>query len=299
MVDLIHLSYSDLGDEADRIAKTQSGRTFAGVFGIPRGGTYVAMMVAQRLGLPLLEEPTDGALIVDDLVDSGDTWRRWNDKGAAFDALYRKPLSPLLAAPAASQVDGWLVFPWERHEGSAGPEDAVRRLLQGIGEDVNREGLIATPGRVVRAFREMTDGYGAEPAKILATTFDEQSDEMIVVSNVEFTSLCEHHMLPFTGYATVGYLPQGRVVGLSKLPRLVDAFAHRLQVQERMTRQIAEAIDDTLKPLGVGVVVTAHHSCMGIRGVRKSNARMTTSALFGAMRDNGMARAEFLSHHQA
>lgn len=172
---------------------------------------------------------------------------------------------------------------------------AVRSLLLVVGEDPGREGLQDTPGRVCRALVEMTRGYGMNAEEILATTFDEFCDQMVVVSGVRFASLCEHHMLPFTGHATVGYIPRTRVVGLSKLARLVEMFACRLQVQERMTFEIADAISAYLDPIGVGVVVAAHHACMGSRGARQPDGVMTTSALAGAMRDKPEARAEFLA----
>lgn len=176
-------------------------------------------------------------------------------------------------------------------------ERAVRVLLDELGEDVDRPGLADTPARVVRALRELTSGHDVDPAELLAVTFPDEYDEMVLVRGVDFTSLCEHHLLTFTGTATVAYIPTpGRgVVGLSKLARLVDCYARRLQVQERMTQQIALAIDKHLQPVGVGVVVRARHSCMGCRGVRKPGAEMVTSALLGAMRDEPQTRAEFLT----
>lgn len=170
--------------------------------------------------------------------------------------------------------------------------DAVRDLLALIGEDPDREGLVDTPSRVVRAWLELTAGYEQDPAAILATTFAERADEMVLVRDVPFASVCEHHMLPFHGTVTVGYLPRDRVVGLSKIPRLIECYARRLQVQERMTTQIADAMMEHLSPLGVGVLVTGYHSCMAMRGVQK-HGEMVTSSLLGKFRDE--ARAEFLS----
>jgi GTP cyclohydrolase I len=172
---------------------------------------------------------------------------------------------------------------------------AVEILLEFIGEDTDRPDLADTPTRVAKAWMEMTAGYEMNPKEILSTCFEDNTDELIVVRGIEFTSLCEHHVLPFVGTATVGYIPTGRIVGLSKIPRLVECFAKRLQVQERMTRQIAEAMVDNLAPLGVGVVVQASHSCMGCRGVRQPSAQMVTSSVLGALRDVPQARAEFLS----
>jgi GTP cyclohydrolase I len=300
VADRVHLSWDDIEREAEAIARRHVG--VERVFGIPQGGTPVAALVAAFLDVPhLLRDPLGGkesgrqaiagTLVVDDLVDSGRTAARYLNAGMEFDACFRKAVSPLSAAPSAPIVDGWAVFPWER---VTGPEDAVVRLIEHCGEDPSREGLVKTPDRVVKAYGEMTAGYGVDVAALLSTTFGEHSDEMVVLSGVEFTSLCEHHLLPFTGTATVGYIPQGRVVGLSKMARLVDAYARRFQIQERMTGQIADAMQDHLAPLGVGVVIQAHHSCMSVRGVRKPGATMTTSAMYGAMKHSDAARAEFL-----
>src|SRR5579872_1992369 len=171
--------------------------------------------------------------------------------------------------------------------------DAVVDLLRFIGEDPARDGLADTPDRVIRAWREMTAGYDQDPAEILGRTFDEPSDELIVLSGVAFHSVCEHHLLPFQGTACVGYLP-GKVVGISKLARLVDCFARRLQIQERVTRQIAEAIMLHLDARGAAVIVRAHHLCMGCRGVRQPGADMITSSMAGSLRSDATTRSEFL-----
>jgi GTP cyclohydrolase I len=171
---------------------------------------------------------------------------------------------------------------------------AVVRLLEWIGEDPTREGLRDTPKRVVKAFREMTAGLHQQPAEVLGTVFNETSDQMVVVRGIRFSSMCEHHLLPFTGTAAVGYVPDGRVIGLSKIPRLVEVFGKRPQVQERMTNQIAQALMEHLRPQGVGVIVKAHHSCMGCRGVRQPDAEMVTSCLLGCMKDDPKARSELL-----
>jgi GTP cyclohydrolase I len=292
-----HLTWNEITTEAQNLADRHQGRSNAidKVYGIPQGGAPVALLVAQMTGLRMTEHPQLGStLIVDDLVDTGNTASKYVDAGYPFDALYRKPWSPTSLAPNATQVTDWLGFPWERDDGE--PTDAVIRLLQHIGEDPTRDGLRDTPKRVVKALRELTEGYSKDPAEILSTTFDVSFDEMIVLTDVPYNSLCEHHMLPFTGTATLGYIPKvgGRVVGLSKLARLLDCFARRLQVQERMTNQIAQAIQDNLDPLGVGVVIRGNHSCMCARGIRKSG-EMVTSSLLGQMRHDGTVRAEFLA----
>jgi GTP cyclohydrolase IA len=172
-------------------------------------------------------------------------------------------------------------------------ERAVEVLLRVIGEDPGRNGLCDTPARVVKALLEMTAGYDESPADILSTTFAEHSDELIVLRGIDFHSMCEHHLLPFMGVAHVGYLP-GKVVGISKLARVVHCFARRLQIQERMTQQIASAVETHLEARGVGVIVSAHHLCMGCRGVRLPATQLVTSAMLGTLRNSAETRSEFL-----
>jgi GTP cyclohydrolase I len=179
--------------------------------------------------------------------------------------------------------------------GSQIPE-AIRTLLSELGEDPSREGLAGTPDRVRRMYAELTDGYRTDPEALLNTAaFEVDYDEMVVVRDIEFFSLCEHHLLPFFGKAHVGYLPRGRVIGLSKIPRIVDMYAHRLQVQERMTQQVATFLMERLAPKGVGCVVEATHLCTVMRGVRKQNATMVTSAMLGTFRRDAKTRTEFLT----
>lgn len=170
---------------------------------------------------------------------------------------------------------------------------AVRTLLLFVGEDPDRDGLVNTPARVVRAWAELTAGYKEDAAEILSTTFAERYDEMVVMRGISFHSLCEHHILNFSGTVSLGYIP-GKVVGISKLARLVQCFAKRLQIQERMTQQIAQAIEAHLEAKGVGVVIRAHHLCMGCRGVRQPETELVTSSMLGDLRKQGSARAEFL-----
>ncbi len=170
----------------------------------------------------------------------------------------------------------------------------VARLLEELGEDPTREGLIDTPRRVADSLRFLTEGYDLDPAEIVGdAVFNEDYDDLVVVRDVNFFSLCEHHLLPFFGRAQIAYLPKGRVVGLSKVPRIVDAFAHRLQIQERLTRQIAQALNDVLEPDGVAVVVEARHLCMEMRGVEKQGSETLTSCMLGTFRDDPRTRAEF------
>lgn len=256
------------------------------VHGIPRGGSCALLYLITH-GLPLrpVTMPDQAEVILDDIIDSGATQKRHEASGKPFLALVNKRPEMLDAGI------GWVIFPWESE---TGPEDAVVRLLEGIGEDPKREGLVETPRRVRRALTEMTEGYGQDPAAILSKTFDEPYDEIIVLKAIPFTSLCEHHLLVFEGTVDIGYLP-GKVVGLSKLARLVDCFSRRLQIQERLTRQLAESIVQHLEARGVGVVVRAIHSCLSCRGIRKSGSTMVTSAMLGVFRDKPECRAEFLA----
>jgi GTP cyclohydrolase I len=174
-------------------------------------------------------------------------------------------------------------------------EQVVRRQLELIGEDPEREGLLKTPSRVAKALSWLTRGYELDPAEVIGDAlFAENHENMVMVRDIELYSMCEHHMLPFFGRAHVAYIPDGKIVGLSKIPRVVEVFARRLQVQERLGEQVADALEDVLKPKGVGVVIEAVHLCMMMRGVEKQNSRTITSSLRGVFKDDARTRSEFL-----
>jgi GTP cyclohydrolase I len=174
-------------------------------------------------------------------------------------------------------------------------EQSIRNMLEIVGEDPDREGLLKTPERVYKAFNFLTKGYKQDPKEVLnEALFTSSNDEMVLIRDIEFYSMCEHHLLPIIGRAHVAYIPDGKVVGLSKIPRMVEVFARRLQIQEQMTEQIADAITDVIKPKGVGVVIQARHMCMEMRGVEKVNSITTTSALRGMFREQ-KTRSEFLN----
>jgi GTP cyclohydrolase I len=176
-------------------------------------------------------------------------------------------------------------------------EVAVREILFHIGEDPERQGLVKTPERVARMYDELTSGYHTDPVKLVnGALFDVDYDDMVIVKDIDFYSMCEHHMLPFLGRVHVAYIPNGKVIGLSKIPRIVEMFARRLQIQEQMTQQIADFIQEVLDPHGVAVVVEGMHMCSIMRGVKKANASMTTSAMLGSFREDPKTRAEFLDH---
>lgn len=253
------------------------------LWGIPRGGQIVAGLTGRAV-----DTPAEADVIVDDICDSGATMQR-----------YQSLEKPVWALVTKQPGDGWVRFPWEDHDPTADLADTVRRQLEWVGEDPGREGLRETPTRVIRTLGELTAGYGQDPAEVLTVTFEAAYDQMVLVRDIPFFSLCEHHLLPFHGVVSIAYIPDGgRVVGLSKLPRLVHCFARRLQLQERLTEQIATTLDHVVRPLGVGVMVTGEHLCMRMRGIQ-STGQMRTSALRGVLLHKPEARMEFLSLVQA
>ena len=275
----------EMGHDEVSVRLTETGVDKPGytVHGVPRGGACAVQYLRKARAVAV---PGQADVILDDIIDSGKTRDRYR---------VRYPSKRFVALVDKTEGDceiGWVKFPWE---GESSPEDAVVRLLEYIGEDPTRDGLADTPDRVIRSFEEMTSGYSEDPKEILGKVFAQDHDEMIISAGIRFSSLCEHHMLPFSGTAAVGYIPwNGKVVGLSKLARVVGAFSHRLQIQERLTQQVASSISKALNPLGVGVVMRAHHSCMGCRGVRQPDSEMVTSCMTGVFRDKAEVRAEFL-----
>ena len=233
-------------------------------YGVPRGGVIVAGLTGNPTNN--IEEAD---VIIDDLIDSGKTEERYAKYNKPFEALIDKRIE---------YKNEWLVFPWEsKEDGQETVEDNVTRLLQYFGEDVNREGLQETPKRFVKFFREFLN-----PPEWNCTSFEgEGYDEMIVQTNIPFHSLCEHHIAPFFGTGTIAYIPNKRIVGLSKLARTLETFARRLQNQERITTQVAEFLWNELEPLGVAVQLTAKHMCMEMRGVKKHDTNTTTTKLLG------------------
>lgn len=245
-------------------------------FGIPRGGQYLAALLTP------VDRPEDADVIVDDLIDSGTTMQKWMSKfpDKEFIAFIDKRQSPHL---------GWIQFPWEQ-EADQEIEENVTRILERF-DDISREGLKETPKRYIKFLREFLS-----PPEFNFTTFDSEGmDQMIVQSDIEFHSLCEHHLAPFYGKAYVAYIPDGKIVGLSKLARVVEKFSRGFQNQERITQQIAEFIDQELSPKGVAVVLKAHHMCMSMRGVRKPSAITTTSKMIGTFKDDLNCRNEFFN----
>lgn len=291
-----HVSYAELmskaGIVADYIVKMKLPNTR--LFGVPRGGVHAAMLVMLALQerqakFTITDNVMNCDIIIDDLIDSGATCDH-------FAKLY--PDIPFIGLWEKAGNE-WVVFPWERThlpEPEEGLENNITRILQYVGEDATREGLLETPRRVAKAWGHWTGGYNVDISALLKTFEDgsENYDQMVIVKDIPIYSKCEHHLADIFGTATIAYIPNGKVVGLSKLSRLADAFARRLQVQERLTCQIADAIDEHLNPLGVGVLIRARHMCMESRGICQQGHHTITSALRGVLRDDPEARAEFL-----
>ena len=259
------------------------------VYGIPKGG----LIVAGLAGLNIVETPEEAEIIVDDLIDSGETIKKYIGKKEIY-VLYVKPHSPYRdKINYFKEEEGWVEFWWEDKEKDQ--KDLVIRELEYIGENPKREGLLDTPNRVIKSWNKLYEGYKTNPDDIL-TVFTNESkiDQIVGLSNIEFYSTCEHHLLPFFGKAHIYYIPnkKGKIVGISKLARIVDIYARRLQNQERLSKQIADLIEEKLEPKGTAVILEAQHFCMKARGVEKENAIMKTSDLRGAFRKNEKARME-------
>ena len=306
----IELSWEDVEERAEAVfVGIGSAFNTAGplrCYAIPNGGFHAwnaVVMASLRLDGPslvLTDTVEDADIILDDIFDSGATLRtvrnfekEQGSSQATFYALVDKPQEGLEGV--------WVCFPWEGkevpgREAVDGPTDAVTRILQFIGEDPKREGLLETPKRVVKSYSEIFAGYKQTPEQHLKTFSEGACDEMVVLKDIEFYSVCEHHMQPFFGRAHIAYIPDNRVVGISKLARILEVFARRLQIQERLTTQIVDALEEHLKPKGAACIIEAQHFCMVCRGVNKQNSVMVTSAMNGVFRnDKNQARLELLS----
>jgi len=262
---------------------------------IPRGGIPVAYMLGTDF--EIVNQPSEADVFVDDLVDSGATRYRYEN------AYPGKPFFPLLNYLTIPKTPReWVVFPWEVNEAGndSSADDIVTRLLEYVGEDPKREGLRETPGRVLKAWKHWCGGYNQDPKDVLKCFADgsENYDEMVTVKKIPFYSTCEHHLAPFFGSATISYIPQKKVLGLSKLSRVLSIFTRRLQVQERITTQVADALQEHLQPRGVGVLLEARHLCMESRGISQQGHTTITTALRGKFLEDHIVRDEFLKAAQ-
>lgn len=293
------LSYKDMDTICAALAaqvhkvlplKPQGHREYR-AFGIPRGGIFAGLALTRHLNLLLTDEPEEADFFIDDILDSGETKDKWCARypGKPFFVLVNKK---------EMTTNEWVSFPWESaSQANESIEGNVTRILQYIGEDPHRGGLLDTPLRVTKAWKNYwAAGYNVDVASLMKTFEDgvQAQSQMILVKNIPFYSHCEHHMAPFFGRVTIAYLPKDRILGLSKFARVVKAFSQRLQVQERLTDQIADAVFEHLKPLGVGVFVTARHLCMESRGIEQQGHHTETTALRGVFLSEDGVRQEFL-----
>lgn len=285
------LTQADVEEAAERVADLISFRP-PRLYGVPSGGIPAVYLVQTALAKfectsVIVDNPQDCDVIIDDVIASDRTRDSFREKF---------PEKPFHALFLKKPEDDWLIFPWDERSPLASAWDIPIRLIEFLGEDITREGLKETPDRYLKAWQHWTSGYKQDPGKIL-TIFKEEEyyDEMIFQGSIPMWSTCEHHLSPFFGLAHVAYIPNQKIVGLSKLARLVDVFARRLQIQERLTAQIADCMVKTLDPNGVGVVLQCRHSCMESRGIEKMGTITTTSALRGAIKAEPDARSEFLA----
>tara|TARA_Y100001936_G_scaffold70366_1_gene69432 strand:- start:95 stop:952 length:858 start_codon:yes stop_codon:yes gene_type:complete len=273
----IELTWEDIISRIEYIKKKNKITSKTKIFGVPKNG----MIVASFFGCKNVYNPEDADIIVDDIIDSGKTKKK-----------YRKmfPKKKFIVLFEKDKKGTWINFPYEKNTESD-YQDLVVRLLQVIGEDPNREGLLDTPRRYLDAFKEFLS-----PPEFNMTTFDvENTDEMIVQLDIPFYSFCEHHVLPFFGKGYIAYVPNKKIVGLSKLARTLETFSRRLQNQERITNQVAQYLQANLKAKGVAVVLKARHMCMEMRGVKTSDTHTITSKLLGSFKSDERTRAEFLN----
>ena len=275
------------------------------IYGIPRGGIPVAQAVYQKIqnikflgvewkqtlknmAVLMTTDASSATIFVDDIIDSGATKAKYLSEynAKSFYALVNKLKDNL--------ENEWFVFPWETMVNEEGPEQNIKRILQYLGEDVNREGLKETPERVIKSWETLYSGYRQKPGDIFKTFDSGNYDQMVILKDIEFYSMCEHHMLPFFGKVHIGYIPEDKVVGASKMARLVEVFARRLQIQERMSQQITEAMLKYLCPEGCGCVIQAQHLCMTARGVEKQSSVFITSSVQGSFLEDSV-KEEFVN----
>lgn len=278
---------------SDKIKQKINSRPgyYDGLVPIPRGGRPVAERLSVLLDLPILVSPTKKSLIVDDIIDSGRTIEPYRNYDRAV-LLVKNGLTNLTNY-YVEEISGWAIFPWENtHEDMTG---YLSRIIQYLGEDVSREGLKETPKRILASWKHLFSGYDKDPKEFLKTFDKDTYDQIVLLRDVEFFSFCEHHMLPFFGSAHIAYIPNEKVIGISKLARLLEVYSRRLQIQERIGEQITSFLVNELKAKGAGCILEARHLCMTARGVEKQHSVMVTSSLKGSMLKDQKTREEFLS----
>lgn len=296
---IIQYSQKEFSRDIEILANLIDRKKYTSIYPVPRGGIYVGIALSTRLNLPLIdsEDIHKGTLIVDDLIDSGATRKRYIDND--FACIHIKHYTPVEFPNYYVEAKGeWIEYFWEKYSNEKPATDAVTRLIEMIGEDPNREGLKETPDRVIKSYETLFSGYKQSPKDIIKTFDADGYNELVLLKDIEIYSMCEHHILPIIGKAHIGYIPDKRVIGISKLARIADMFARRLQIQERLADNISSTIMEYLNPLGAACVIEARHLCVQMRGVSKQNSIMTTSSLKGIFLENSdtgrAARKEFM-----
>ena len=283
MPKLIYYSQKEFERDIQILALKIDSKKYTSIYPVPRGGIPVAIALSEKLKLPLTTDPHKATLIIDDLVDSGTT--RLKYKGFDFACLHIKRHTPKNLYPEyfINEMNCWIEYWWEKMANEQPAEDAIVRIIEMIGDNPNRLGIIETPKRVIKSFNEIYAGYHQDPKSVFKMFGDEkeQFGGLVYLKDIEFYSMCEHHMLPFFGSAFIAYIPNGPVIGASKMARLLDIFARRLQMQERIGEQITEAIMKYLKPIGCACLTEAKHLCIACRGVKKQHSVMGYSSLKG------------------
>lgn len=271
---------------------------FDSVYGVPRGGISIATFIGAALSIPIILEfkGHPNTLIVDDIVDSGKTRKKYPSN--CFACLDYKDRGDIELEKSILYVDKyidspWIKYPWEKNETEG--EDTITRIIELVGENPLREGLKGTPSRVIKSYNELFKGYTQNPKDVFKTFKEDYSiNELVLLRDIEMHSICEHHLLPFIGKAHIAYIPKGRIIGVSKLARLLEIYSRRMQIQERIGEQVTTAIMENLNPLGAACIIQASHLCMRMRGINKQNSTMITSSLKGVFLEKFEVREELL-----
>lgn len=285
----MYISWSMFYGLCEQLSKKINREKYSNLYPVMKNGLPVAERLSGYIDLPISYQLKKNSLVVDDLIDSGKTLDQFPDNDKAV--LFVKNDNENKINYFVKVLNEWITFPWEKEEDIY---NSIIRMIEYIGEDPTREGLIDTPKRIVNSWKELYSGYRTDPNDTMKMFQEGVCDEMIILKNINFFSVCEHHLLPFFGKCFIGYVPDKKVIGLSKLARLVEVFARRMQIQERMTTQIANCLMNYGNPKGVMVLVEAKHLCMISRGIKSQDAEMTTSAIRGIFEEQAV-RQEFLN----
>ena len=295
------LKYSEQDFERDTAFLASNikrlGKIYRSIYPVPRGGIPVAIALSMKLGIPIDSKSLwHDCLVVDDIVDSGATRNKFKEYDFACLHVKDYTMKEFHPTYSISFMNEWVEYWWEEAQDELPAEDSVTRLIQSIGEDPNREGLVETPKRFVKAWQFLFSGYDQKVEDILTVFNSDGYDQIVLLKDIELYSMCEHHCLPFWGKAHVAYIPGKKLIGISKLARLVDMYSRRMQIQERIGDQVTNALVKYLQPQGAACIIEASHLCMRMRGVQKQNSVMVTSSLRGVFMDHAStAKTELIS----